>query len=472
MTRFVYIYLAIAFLALTPRFAAAQNENPAGKWKGHFSKDGVRVEATFNVKPRTGATFSATMDLNIAGNSAFGLPASECTYDGAAKRLHLVFAAAGGLEFQGTQAGETLRGVIGALGEYDSLTLIRVETPATTIANTAYAIDSVTIKGKNARLAATVTHPWEKGKYPALVLVTGSGPQDRDETIFNHKPFEAIADHLTQQGIVVLRYDDRGVGGSTGDFATATTADFADDAAAAVRFARKLPYVDKDRVGVLGHSEGGIIAMMLAAEGKKEAPNFIVLMASPGVPMKTILVRQNEESMGPLLPEEKRAEFQRLTEAFFEDYAKSNGNRTADSTRIAQFVERSFALISPETENLLAQHGVTRESLIAQNLSAMTTPWFLYAIKLDPATYLTHISCSVLAMQGERDRQVLADENVAAIREGLSKTNSCRLTVKRYADLNHLFIPCRTGSVQEYPTLNAPFSAAALDDLAWWVKTR
>ena len=223
---------------------------------------------------------------------------------------------------------------------------------------------------------------------------------------------------------------------------------------------------------MLGHSEGGIIAMMLAAEGKKEAPNFIVLMASPGVPMKTILVRQNEESMASLLPEEKRAEFQRLTEAFFEDYAKSNGNRTADSTRIAQFVERSFALISPETENLLAQHGVTRESLIAQNLSIMTTPWFLYAIKLDPATYLAHISCSVLAMQGERDRQVLADENVAAIREGLSKTNSCRLTVKRYADLNHLFIPCRTGSVQEYPTLNAPFSAAALDDLAWWVKTR
>ena len=186
MIRFVYAYLAIACLALTPRLAAAQDENPAGKWKGHLSKDGVRLEATFNVKPRMGATYSATMDLNIAGNSAFGLPASECTYDGATKRLHLVFAAAGGLEFQGTQAGETLRGVIGTLGEYDSLTLIRVETPATAIANTAYAIDSVTIKSRNARLAATVTRPWEKGKYPALVLVTGSGPQDRDETIFNH----------------------------------------------------------------------------------------------------------------------------------------------------------------------------------------------------------------------------------------------------------------------------------------------
>lgn len=189
--------------------ATAQGDNPAGKWKGSITSDGVKVEAKLNIKSQQGGTFAATLDLNVGGQPAYGIPASECTYNAPTGELKVVFAAIGGLEVSGVQQGEELKGRIGGGGNYDSITLKRIEMPASVAAGTAYAIDSVTIKNGKIKLAATVTHPWEEGKYPALVLVSGSGPQDRDETIFNHKPFAAIADYLTQQGIVVIRYDDR-----------------------------------------------------------------------------------------------------------------------------------------------------------------------------------------------------------------------------------------------------------------------
>lgn len=452
--------------------ASAQSESPAGKWKGSVTSDGVTVETKFEIKAQKGGAYTATLDLTVAGQSAYGIPASACNYDKNTSTLRLTFASLGGLEFNGTQAGEEMKGRIGGQGEYDSITLKRIEVPASVAAGTPYAIDSVTIKKGKVRLAATITHPWEEGKYPAVVLVSGSGPQDRDETLFNHKPFADIADYLTQQGIVVIRYDNRGVGESTGDFTTATTADFASDAAAALRYARKQKFVDKQRVGIMGHSEGGVVAMMLAADGKKKAPNFIVLMATPGISMRTILVRQNEEAMASILPNEKKAEFSELTARFFSKFAQSNGDRANDSAMIAEFVESSLALVTPEMLTQLEQRGLTKEAMVAQNLAVMSTPQFRYMLQLDPATYLARINCSVLVLQGERDRQVLADENIAAIRKGLDQAGNNRLMVKRYTDLNHLFVPSRTGSVQEYSTINAPFSAQVLDDLAWWVSTR
>lgn len=473
MTKRIYACAMGALLfTLAAMAASAQSESPAGKWKGSVTSEGMTLETKFEIKTQKGGTYAATLDLTVAGQTAYGIPASACNYDANTNTLQLTFASLGGLEFSGTQAGEEIKGRIGGRGEYDSITLKRIEVPASVAAGTPYAIDSVTIKNGKVKLAATLTHPWEEGKYPAVVLVSGSGPQDRDETLFNHKPFADIADYLTQQGVVVIRYDDRGVGESTGDFATATTADFASDAAAALRYARKLKFVDKQRVGIVGHSEGGVVAMMLAAEGKKKAPDFIVLMATPGVPMRTILVRQNEEAMAPILPGEKKAEFSEMAARFFDKFAKSAGNRAIDSALIAEFVEASLALVTPEMLAQLEQRGLTREALVAQNIAVMSTPQFRYMLQLDPATYLTRINCSVLVLQGERDRQVLADENIAAIRKGLSQAGNNRLMVKRYTDLNHLFVPSRTGSVQEYPTINAPFSAQALDDLAWWITTR
>lgn len=472
MMNTIYSSAVGALLMLVAATAFAQSESPAGKWKGRLVSNGATVEAKFDIKVQKSQAYTATLDLAIDGQTAFGIPASTCTYDSTAHSLQLVFAALGGLEFSGTQSGEVLKGRIGGKGEYDSITLQRIEIPASVAAGTPYAIDTVLIKNGKVRLAGIATHPWEAGKYPALVLVSGSGPQDRDETVFNHKPFAAIADYLSQRGVVVLRYDDRGVGASSGDFAAATTADFASDAEAAVQFARKLGYVDKQRVGVLGHSEGGIVAMMLAAEGKKKAPNFIVLMAAPGVPMQTILARQNEESMALLLQEGKKEELSALAKKLFSDLAEGTGDRASDSMRVAQYVTSALALAKPEIMQMLTQQGMTQEAMIAQNIAVMSTPWFRHMLRIDPATYLSRIMCSVLVLQGDRDRQVLAEENISAIRKGLSQAKNNRLMVKRYGDLNHLFVPCRTGSVQEYPMLNAPFSRQTLEDLAWWVSTR
>lgn len=323
----------------------------------------------------------------------------------------------------------------------------------------------VTIENANAgiQLAGTLTTPRGDGDFPAVVLITGSGAQNRDEELMGHRPFLVLADHLTRNGIAVLRFDDRGVGKSKGNHGKATHDDFADDARAAFEFLKVQDKIDPDSVGLSGHSEGGIHAPIVAA-GRDDIA-FIVMLAGVGVPMDELLERQRNDmiaSMGMehmLKPEELE-----LNEKIFE-ILRRNGATPEARNEVQTLLEEILALY---TEAQLEALGIN-DSMIQQNLQMMFSPWFIKLIAYDPAPTLAHVQCPVLAINGEKDIQVAADENLEGIRSGLKAGGNENVTIVKLPELNHLFQQCDTGAISEYSSIEETFNPAALKLVSDWI---
>lgn len=306
-------------------------------------------------------------------------------------------------------------------------------------------IDSVA----GVRLAGTLTIPTGAGPFPAAVLISGSGPQNRDEELMGHKPFLVIADYLTRRGIAVLRYDDRGTAQSRGTFATGTTRDFAQDAAAAVKWLRRQPGIDPDHVGAIGHSEGGLIAPMLAAQDPKLA--FVVLLAGPGVPGKDVMTAQAEAigRAAGLSPE----------------VAAKNGILARDISEAvirAAGTEQARAAVT----QLFAANNVPEQARAAQ-LSMVTSNWFRQFAAYDPAPALRALRIPLLALNGANDKQVLPGQNLPAIRAATKGNRDA--TIVELPGLNHLFQSSKTGLPQEYGAIEETFSPAALSLMADWI---
>jgi uncharacterized protein len=300
------------------------------------------------------------------------------------------------------------------------------------------------------RLAATLTIPGGKGPFPAVVLITGSGPQDRDETVFDHKPFLVLADYLTRRGIAVLRADDRGVGKSTGTFEGATTADFATDTEAGIAYLKTRPEVDAREIGLIGHSEGGIIAPMIAARNHDVA--FIVMMAGSGVPGDEILVAQVE-----LLTEAAGKSHEEAVKAGAEEgeiltLAKQN----PDQATLEKALNEKLGGRLPDTRGLAT-------------LAALKSPWLRYFIAYDPATALRKVTCPVLALNGEKDLQVPPKQNLPAIRKALEAAGNKNFETDEMPGLNHLFQTTKTGSPKEYGEIEETISPAALEKISGWI---
>lgn len=318
-------------------------------------------------------------------------------------------------------------------------------------------------------LAGTLTLPEGAGPFPAVVLVSGSGPQDRDETIMDHKPFLVLADALTRAGIGVLRYDDRGSGASTGDASQATTADFATDAAAAVDWLRSQPGVDPRRIVVVGHSEGGLIAAMLAAARPDLAG--IVLLAGTGVDGREILVSQGElvlRSEG--LGDEKVIRRSRVMQEAILD-AVTGAAPDADPAALAAAAEAAIVAALPE--EMAAAGETERKALsdaVTDGIRRLSTPWFRFFVRHDPAVDLGKVACPVLALVGEKDVQVDPRLNLPAIRRALAANRDA--TVEELPGLNHLFQTCRTGAVSEYDRIEETFAPAAIERLRGWLVER
>jgi len=303
--------------------------------------------------------------------------------------------------------------------------------------------------GAKIELAATLTIPNGKGPFPAVVLITGSGQQDRDETVFGHKPFLVLADYLTRQGIAVLRSDDRGAGGSGGNFAVATTADFATDVESAVAYLKTRPEVDVHRIGLAGHSEGGVIAPMVAARNRDIA--FIVMMAGTGVSGDRIIVAQvvaGAEAAGA-------------------------SHEAAEAAGVQQ--RRILDLVEQEKDE-----AVLREKLKAELKDApaaqfdivykqLTSPWYRYFLTYDPAPALRKVTCPVLALNGEKDTQVPSKLNLPAIRQALQEGGNRHFETDELAGLNHLFQHCKTGAVGEYQGIEETFAPEAMEKIATWI---
>jgi hypothetical protein len=286
-----------------------------------------------------------------------------------------------------------------------------------------------------------------------VALIAGSGAHDRDETIFGHKPFAVLADALTRRGVAVLRYDKRGVGASTGDYAAATSADFADDAQAAVAFLAARPDIAARHIGLIGHSEGGLVAPIVAGRDRRVA--FIVLMAGPGVDGASLLEAQQrriDEVMG--LGGERLAD------------ASAEEARMIDTVRGAADTATAAAQLKAEADAAADRAGVPR-GLAEAEAAQLTTPWFRAFLTYDPAPALRRLRIPVLALVGSKDVQVPPDQNLPALRAALAGDR--RATVEEMPGLNHLFQPATTGAPGEYAAIPTTLAPAALDTITGWV---
>jgi uncharacterized protein len=324
---------------------------------------------------------------------------------------------------------------------------------------------------KSIQFGGTLTYPLEKilKKYPTVLLITGSGMQDRDETLFEHKPFAVIADYLTKQGIAVLRVDDRSKGSTTGNFENSTSADFAKDVEAGIDYLKTLPNVDAGNIGLIGHSEGGMIAPMVAS--KRRDVKFIVLLAGPGVPIIDLMEKQNVEVMtaGGITKEQSeqyRPLYKNLMAAVLNEQ---------DTAIALKKVTEVFNDWQNKTSKEVVQKitKVTDEkskvNFIADFINGMKSPWFSYFIKFNPADYLSKTNCAVLALNGEKDIQVDAKQNLAGIKSVLPGTTNVR--IKEIPGLNHLFQHCKTCSMDEYGELEETFAPEVLEIMVQWIKT-
>jgi fermentation-respiration switch protein FrsA (DUF1100 family) len=326
-----------------------------------------------------------------------------------------------------------------------------------------YTEEEVVVPNEKAgiRLAGTLTLPKGAGPFPAVVMITGSGPQDRDESLMGHRPFLVIADQLTRNGIAVLRVDDRGTGKSTGTFGTATTADFAADTMACLRFLKARSDIDAKRMGLIGHSEGGIIAPMVAAENDDVA--FIVMLAGTAVPGSEVLFEQQRLiARVMLIPGEMAEEGHQFNQKLYEILRKDTSDTDAKKEVEALFAATLAAMP-------IERRNVAGPGLESQKKQA-TSPWFRYFLKYDPGPALRKVHCPVLAMNGDLDLQVSANQNLPVIAKALEDGGNKDYEIVKFARLNHLFQTASTGAPSEYATISETISPAALDAMTVWIQ--
>jgi pimeloyl-ACP methyl ester carboxylesterase len=314
------------------------------------------------------------------------------------------------------------------------------------------------------KLAGTLTVPSGQGPFPAVIMISGSGAQDRDETLFGHKPFLLIADALTRRGVAVLRVDDRGVGGSTGGTSKSTSEDFAGDVLAGISYLKSRSEIDPARIGLIGHSEGGIIAPMVAARSNDVA--FIVLLAGTGLPGDEILQKQ----VGLISKAMGRAD--ELT-------AKSLGvqRKLVEVVKTVKDEKEAAAKMRAITKEFIASlsEGEQKklgnvERLADAQIGMLGSGWFRFFLTFDPRPTLTKVRCPVLALNGEKDLQVPPKENLAEIAKALKSGGNERVTVKELPGLNHLFQTCKTGAPAEYALIEETMAPSALTIIGDWVE--
>ena len=305
------------------------------------------------------------------------------------------------------------------------------------------------------RLSGTLTLPSNKGKFPVVILITGSGPQNRDEELFNHKPFLVLSDHLTKKGIAVLRFDDRGVGKSTGTFANATTKNFTADVESAIKYLKTRKEIKKKKIGLIGHSEGGVIASIVA--NSSDDVDFIVLLATPGLRGDKLMLLQKRklESQSGM----SELEISKGQEIFSDIYelilnSRASNQKLNDDINNILTLKYDSQLTASQIKNLSNQ---------------LTSPWMYYYLKFDIKTSLMNLKCPVLALNGEKDLQVPAKENLKAIKNALIQGGNDKGTIKKLPYLNHLFQECETGLPNEYAIIEQTFSPIALNEITNWL---
>ncbi|MDR1357209.1 MAG: alpha/beta fold hydrolase [Tannerellaceae bacterium] len=460
MTKTIIRKTALAALACLACLHAFGQEI-AGDWNGVLKIQQVELRLVLHIS-RTDAGYSATMDSPDQG--ATGIPVTSISFENPALKFSvdgLRLRYEGALNADGAIAGTFYQGSVSlplnlekGSGKEETR---RPQEPARPFP---YYEEDVRFDNVAAgiRLAGTLTLPQKEGRFPAVVLISGSGAQDRNEEVFNHKPFLVIADHLTRNGIAVLRFDDRGTASSSGTFKMSTTLDFSKDAEAAVAWLKTRKEVDPHKIGLVGHSEGAIIAPMLASRSGDIA--FIVMLAGSGVRGDKLLLAQQEligraSGMSEADIEENRIFHAKAFNIMIE----------------AETQEEVTARLSDYLRQLMgdASGAGVDDNLVRNEVEKLADPWILYLLKHDPSADIEKVKCPVLALNGEKDLQVPPEMNLDAIRLALAKGNNNRATLRQLPGLNHLFQECTTGALTEYGRIEQTFSPAALDIMTQWI---
>ncbi|MFS4493961.1 alpha/beta hydrolase family protein [Maribacter sp. 2308TA10-17] len=455
------ILLLFVFTGFTNFYA----QDITGQWNGVLKEMNLRLVVHIT---KTEDGYSSTLDSPDQG--AKGIPVAITTFENNTLKLE---AANLGITYFGEFVDGTFNGTFMQSGFKIPLILGREEVEKVNINRPQepkepypYYTEDVSFDNTKAsiKLAGTLTLPKKEGKFPVVVLISGSGPQDRNEELLGHKPFLIISDYLTRNGIGVLRFDDRGVGKSTGNFSTATSADFATDIESAISYLKSRKEIDVTKIGLVGHSEGGVIAPMVAA--KSEDVSYIVLLAGTGIRGDKLLLLQQEligRAMG--MSEVQLQSSKELSTVVFEMIVSSTITQDL-KTDVKKYIAEEINKLS--NEELPAGISKDEESINGQ-VDQLTTPWMVYFMKHDPAKVLENVSCPVLAINGEKDLQVPPKENLEAIRKALEKGGNTDISTQELPGLNHLFQESVTGAPSEYGTIEQTFAPEALEVISSWI---
>jgi pimeloyl-ACP methyl ester carboxylesterase len=429
-----------------------------GDWAGAVTTStGATIHLVLHVRTDGRGTI---VSLDLPDQVSYGVPLRTLKRDG--RKVSFSFPVGGGFEGVLSADGHTIDGAWSGPNYNGPLVFTsrpvaasaprRPQAPKPPLP---YRVEEVTVdSAPGVKLAGALTLPQGKGPFPAVVMITGAGAQDRDETMLGHKPFAVIADRLTRDGIAVLRMDDRGYARSTGDFDTATDDDFAVDTAADVAFLRKRADIDPARIGLIGHSEGGIVAPKVAARDPKIA--FIVLMAGVGAP----IAEMDKAERASLLPAVGATPDQIRRIQLILDHCVIAMRGSKDQ---AEAHARALAVIKAEGGDLIRSDA--QAEVIATRYSSA---WTRGLMDYDPRPTLAKVKCPILALNGSKDVQVLPEQNLSAIRQA-TKGNP-DVTIVELPGLNHLFQTAGTGAVGEYAEIEETIAPIALDTMSAWIR--
>ena len=467
---FLLLFLGISVPAQDAPKPEVTPKSFVGDWKGPLTLGAVKIDFILHIViAEDGKTLTGTFDSPDQGIS--GIKLESVTANGATLSFELKRA---NFSYSGKLEGERIAGTF-TQGSSVPLIFSRLKGPVVAKARPQepkppfpYKMEDVSFDNPAAagvKLAGTLTIPADaKGPVPVVVLISGSGPQNRDEFLLGHKPFLVLADHLTRNGIAVLRYDDRGVAKSTGNFPAATTADFATDVEAAIAFLKTRTDIDHKRIGLIGHSEGGLIAPMVAARSTDVA--FIVMMAGPGTRGDEVLVAQGEliaraEGAPDAIVKRQRG----VQEAMYKIINDSPDAKSAVE-KFEEYLKTSLAeVVDPKDRE-------ARANQLRGSFAMVNSTWFRYFLTYDPRPALQKLKIPVLAINGTLDLQVPYKENLAEISKALTTAGNKNFKTVEMPNLNHLFQTTKTGAVSEYGDLTETISPLALETMSDWLKVQ
>ncbi|MEJ8803055.1 alpha/beta hydrolase family protein [Pontibacter sp. H249] len=462
-----YLLSFTLLLAISCSLFAQQKSDVTGSWNGALNVGGAKLRLVFNISATPDGSLTATMDSPDQGAKGIPVTSVKLVQDSLYLNIQAI---------QGSYAGkltgpESIDGYLKQAGQRMHIPLTKGEAetakrPQLPLKPYPYQETEVTIANKAAgiQLVGTLTLPKDNPKAPAVILFTGSGPQDRDQTIMGHKPFLVLADYLTRQGFAVLRLDDRGVGKSGGNFTTATTEDFTSDAEAAYTYLKNFNGVNNKKIGLIGHSEGALVAAKVAAKHPDVA--FVMLMAGNAVPGTELLVAQNEALLKAAgVPQEQLQKYLQLRKAQFE-IAATEADVFKASEKIRQLEQETKAKLSEQEQKQLGLTPQSEQTLIAQ----LSSPWMRYYLAYNPALTLQKLKMPVLVLNGTKDLQVPHQQNLPATEKALKAAGNKKYTIKELPNLNHLFQTATTGGPAEYGQLEETFAPAALEIIGSWMK--